>query len=267
MSVSFPSLPTELTESNDPSVAIYLPGIVATANKLVELTGVYENVREADAKIDDAIENSEEPVAVEYRNNVELATQAQEKIDAETEAFVKEQKARKAAITKQLAEDRKPVEKALLGDIVGGVDLDKLAADYAVFLPAHIKMVKLVKDEVPAVENYLKNLPSRVRQTNGGKNTGARGWTPRFASVKLDGAELSPATFGSVVKEAGIKAADGGRKLLTTRLLATIVSEDNLSTDPNSPNVFTFQVGEKVHEVQVVGKAADDSEKTETASE
>lgn len=264
--VVFPELPTEFVSSDDPTVAIFAPSINSEYSILVELTNQYETVREADAKTAAALADSPEEWAVDYRQAEDEANEALEAIQAEFDAQVKELKDAIAKRKNSVKDALKLEKDAALHKgnvaVAGDIDQDKLAADYAVHAAAFGKLVKLIKDEVPAMVEFAKAIPSPVKQAKGNStSSGVRGWTPRLVSVTVDGNAVTPSTLGEAAKVAGIKGA-GGRNLLRDRLLGSIVTPENLSTDSDNPSVFTITVNETEHTVAVVGKvaAADDSD-------
>jgi hypothetical protein len=272
--VVFPDLPAELVNSEDDSVGFFLDMIVKSHTQLTELTGVYEKVRESEANAEEALENSDSENAQSWRETQEDAIQAAEAIaEAEKAAIAEIKRANKEKlkeINERLAAERKAAIEKETGAILEDVDLDELKAKYSTALTNHIKAVKLVKEEVPQVVDYLKSLPSEVKQAKGNRSTnngsGERGPTPRFVYVAVDGTQVEGAqTFSTAVKVLGIKASEGGRKLLADRLQGEVVTFDNISTDINSPSTFTVTTADGVvHAVSVVGKVK--TEDTEEAA-
>lgn len=264
--VTLPTLPTEFVESDDPTVAIFAPSINSEYSILVDLTGKFETVREADAKTAAALADSPEEWAVDYRQAEEEATEQLETIQSELDEQIKAAKEAAAARKKAVNAGLQLEKEAALAKgnvaVAGDIDQTKLAADWAVHSAAFGKLVKLIKDEVPAMVEFAKAIPSGVKQAKGNSVAqGSRGWTPRLVSVTVDNVAVTPPTLGAAAKAAGAKGA-GGRGLLANRLLGAIVTPDNLSTDPESPSVFTVKDGNTEHVIAVVGKvaSADDSD-------
>lgn len=265
--VVFPALPTEYVNSDDPTVAIFAPGINSEYDILVKLTNDFETVREAHAKAETVLSESDDAVAVEYRKEEDDANEAIEAAQAKYDALVKDAKDALAKSRNAIRDELKKAQTEALtklgAEIVGDIDQDKLAADYTIHVNAFTKLVKLIKDEVPAMVEFAKAVPTPVKQAKGNSTAsgGVRGTTPRFVSITVDGVAVEPTTLGAAAKAAGIKGA-GGRKVLFDRLLGVVITTDNISTDVEKPNVFEVTVNEVVHTVAVVGKvpSAEDSE-------
>lgn len=267
--VVFPDLPVELTSSTDDSVGFFIDMITKSHETLTNLTGVYEKVRESEANAEEALESSDSENAQAWRETQEDATQALEAIAEAEKAAIAEIKAANKAklkeINERLAAERKSAIEKETGAILEDVDLDELRNKYSTALTNHVKAVKLVKDEVPQVLDYLKSLPSEVKQAKGnsksGGATGQRGPTPRFVFVAVDNVQVEgPQTFSTAVKVLGIKASEGGRRLLADRLQGAVITFDNISTDLENPSTFTVTTADDVtHTVSVVAKVKDDS--------
>jgi len=273
--VVFPALPTELINTTDEGVQdFFLPSIEKTHARLLEYADTYEKVRESEANAEEALENSDSDNAQKFREVQEDATQATEQLDEKLAAMIKElkenHKAKIKEINDRLAVARKEAIEAETGAILEDVDLDELRNKFSTTLAAHIKQVKAVKEEVPQVVDYLKSLPTEVKMAKGNSrgsgsgSSGERGPTPRFVYAAVDGVQVEGAqTFSTVVKVLGIKASEGGRRLLADRLQGKVVTFDNVSFDIDSPTEFTVTTADGVvHTIAVVGKrpASADSE-------
>lgn len=263
-----PALPDSFVDSDDETVALFVPGAMKAWRKLQELSGTYARVRSAEADAESALETSDNPAAVAYREAQSEADDKLEAIQSELDAEIKAVKARyaerKKAATEGLKAMRNETLSALGSAAIEDIDQDQLAASYAANYKALSGVAKLVKDDYPALVEFVRTqVPSRFSQTPGTGSrgsSGARGWTPRLVSVTVNGNAVEPSTLSAAAKVIGIKASEGGRKLLVSKLLEAIVTPDNLSTDVDSPNTFAVKYNDTVYNVAVVGKAKDDDD-------
>jgi hypothetical protein len=225
-------------------------------------------VRNAEAQAESAVETSEDPQARAYREAQSEADDKLEALDSEMSEQIKkiraEFNAKRKAISDATKEQRNVLLKALSLSAVEDIDQDALSESYLKYYKALSNTAKLVKEDYPDLVDFVKNsVPSRFAQTPGTGNSrggAARGWTPRFASITVNDKAVVPATLGATAKEIGIKAAEGGRKLLASKLLESIVTPDNLSTDADNPSKFSVKHNDKVFNMAVVGTVASEGD-------
>lgn len=258
-----PALPDGFIESDDETVALFVPPAMKAWRKLVELSGTYERVRKASEDAESALEESDDPQAIAYREAQSKADDAVEVINSELEEAIKtlrtEFKAKREAAQQGLKELKNETLKALGSAMIEDVDQDQLAESYLKNFKSLQGIARMLKDDYPDLTEFVKSsIPSRFTQTPGTRGaSGPRGWTPRLVSVTVNGNVVSPATLGAAAKEIGFKASENGRKFLAAQLLAAVVTPDNLSTDSDSPSRFAVKYNDTVFNVEVVGKAAD----------
>lgn len=263
-------LPDSFIESEDETVALFVGPAVKAWRKIVELHGTYERVRQANDNAESALESSEAPPAVAYREAQSLADEQLEAIDSEIQERIKAVRAeyaeKRKTISSQVKQLRNETLQSLSLAAVEDIDQDALAASYLANYKALSNVAKLVKDDYPDLIEYVKNsVPSRFSQTPGtGSGKGAiRGWTPRLQFVSVNDKAVSPSTLSAAAKEIGIKASEGGRKFLASKLLESIVTPDNLSTDMDNPSKFSVKYNDKVFNLAVVGNVKSESDSDE----
>lgn len=265
---TIPALPDSFVESEDETVSLFVPAAMKAWRKLVELSGTYARVRSAEQDAESALETSDNPAAVAYREAQSLADDAvdtiQNEMDEEIKALKAKYSARKREATEGLKTMRNETLSALGAAAIEDIDQDALAASYAANYKGLNGVAKMVKDDYPALVEFVRtSIPSRFSQTPGTGSRGSsgpRGWTPRLVSVSVNNETIEPSTLSAAAKHIGIKASEGGRKFLVSKLLESIVTPDNLSTDADSPSTFAVKYNDTIYNVAVVGKAKDEDD-------
>lgn len=259
-----PALPDGFIESDDETVQLFQPVVLKAWKKLVELGGTYNRIRDAKVAAENALDNSEDPRAVSYREAASLADDAIESIDNEMNEELKAVRAkfseRRKAVTSKLKAHQSETLDALQLAQVEDIDPDQLAASYLANYKALKNAANAVKDDFPQLAEYVKaQVPSRFSQTpgNSGGSGDQRGWTPRLVFATVNDVPVDPTTFGAIAKFIGIKASEGGRKLLVGKLLESIVTQDNLSTDVENPSKFTVKYNDTLYNIAVAAKGSD----------
>lgn len=269
---TIPALPDSFVESEDETVALFVPPALKAWRKLTELSGTYVRVMRANEDAENALEDSADPQAVAYREAKSASDDKVEALNSELEDRIKalraEYKAKRDEATSGLKDLRNETLKVLGNAMIEDVDQNALAESYLKNYKALSNLAKLVKDDYPDLTEFVKTqVPSRFAQTPGTGNSrgssGPRGWTPRLVSVTVNGKAVSPTTLGAAAKEIGFKASENGRSFLAKQLLAAVVTPDNLSTDADSPSTFAVKYNDTVFNVAVVGKSADSDDDNE----
>lgn len=269
--LTIPALPDSFVDSEDETVALFVPPALKAWRKLTELANTYARVRAAESDAETSLETSEHPAAVAYREAQSEADEKTEAIQAAMDAEIKAVRAKFAEQRKAANEGLKAMRNETLSALgaaaIEDIDQDALSESYLKNYKALSNVAKLVKDDYPDLVDFVKtSVPSRFAQTPGNsggtRNSGPRGWTPRLSSVTVNGKSVDPSTLSAAAKVIGIKASEGGRKLLVNKLRETIVTPDNLSTDPDAPNSFSVGYNGEVFNISVVGvdKSSDDSD-------
>ena len=265
---TIPDLPREFLESEDSLVNMFTAvGVLAHAD-LVDAAAKFETVREAESRATAALESSEAPAAVAYRQAKDEADATLESIkaerDKEIDAIRQRFNSQISEVKSALKEQETLVLKEIQADSVSEINVTELVENYTTKHTAMKMLANNLKEHCPELHAWVKSLPSRAAQANGGAANSDRvkNWTPRFMSIVVtdpDGnvTNVEPTTMGATTKVVG-----GTRQFLANQLLAAIGDPANLSSDPESPTVFTITKNGQLWTIAVVERVtkSDDDE-------
>lgn len=257
-----PDLPAEFLASDDPLVGMFLPVGIAAHADLVDAAAKFETLREAEVRASAALDSSEDPSAVAYRQAREATVETVESIkaarDKELDEIRKRYNTQIEAANKELDTLKVDTLKSIQVDTISDINVDELVSNYTAKMDAAKILGRNLKEQCPQLAEWVKSLPSKVAQSGGsGPDSRDRNWTPRFASIVVtdpEGKEIvpNPVTLGATAKIVG-----GTRQFHAKQLLGAIGDPSNLSNDPANPSVYEVKNNGKVWTVSVVERVND----------
>jgi len=262
---TIPDLPREFLESEDSLVNMFTAvGVLAHAD-LVDAAAKFETVREAESRASAALESSTAPSAVAYRQAKEETDTTLESIkaerDMEIDAIRQRFNSQISEVKSALKEQETLVLKEIQADSVSEINVTELVENYTTKHTAMKMLANNLKEHCPELHAWVKSLPSRAAQANGGAANSDRvkNWTPRLVSVTVidpdnNVTNVEPSTLGAATKVVG-----GTRQFLANQLLGAIGDPANLSVDPESPSIFTVTKNGQAWKIQVVGRTKSDN--------
>lgn len=278
--VVYPPLPPLKDEDGKwkgPKTKTYGPTLMDLWEQANEIVQQFAKIREAKAQREGLLETSDHPDAVAYRQVKIKATDAIERIKAD--AKYDDLKAQIKALQEEISKDQKSridtareaekrartrAEVSVIGEVLTDIDPTQLSSELQELNDNLSAGKQIIVSEVPEIGKWR---PMGTSSASGSNATGD-GYKPRLSmavvnNITVEGSGKSGfPSFSDVAKHVrGANAGDLGKYFLNTVLAGT---KEALSSE--TPHEYTQVVNGVTHTFSILGRKADDTDSTATAS-